>query len=153
MGSSQSLPEIDNLLVEFQTFLADKNLKTEINHKKIITTRRNNNVRSSSNSVLYVEKLLRMQIEDHRKFAISLILAPYFVNIQNLSDVNSFSKIKQWILRCDGVRKLEPCIGYFDYLINRSIERAKETGIKPLKFEETLQYKNRELYDLLHHHK
>jgi hypothetical protein len=51
------------------------------------------------------------------------------------------------------VKKLEPSINYFDDLINRSIKRAIETGVKPLKFEETLQHKNRELYDLLHHHK
>jgi hypothetical protein len=38
---------------------------------------------------------------------------------------------------------------YLDDLISRAIERAKETGIKPLKFEQTLQYKNRELYNML----
>jgi hypothetical protein len=41
---------------------------------------------------------------------------------------------------------LEQSIEYFDHLIKRSIERAKSTQIKPLKFEETLRYKNREVY-------
>jgi hypothetical protein len=36
---------------------------------------------------------------------------------------------------------LEPSVEYFDHLIKRSIERAKSTQIKPLKFEETLRYK------------
>jgi hypothetical protein len=38
---------------------------------------------------------------------------------------------------------------HFDDFITKAIERSKHTGIKPLKFEATLQYKNRELYELL----
>jgi hypothetical protein len=148
-AASQQLPEIDNLLVEFQTFLVDKKLKAESNQKKIVTRR--NDVCSSSNTTPYIERLLGMRIKDHRKFAISLIFAPYFVNIQNLSDVDSFRKIKQWVLKCNEVKKVEPSIEYFDDLTKRSIERAKEKGIKPLKFEDTLQYKNKELYNMLHH--
>jgi hypothetical protein len=37
-----------------------------------------------------------MQLSDHRKFAIRLILAPYFVNIQKLTDTECFSRIKEW---------------------------------------------------------
>jgi hypothetical protein len=55
--------------------------------------------------------------------------------------------------KCNTVKKLEPSPNYFDNLINRSIKRAKATGIKPLKFEETLQHKNRELYYLLRYDK
>ncbi|MFL6409797.1 MAG: hypothetical protein ACJ71K_00955 [Nitrososphaeraceae archaeon] len=73
---------------------------------------------------------------------IRLILVPYFVNIQKLTDANSFGRIKEWVLKCNTVKKLEPSVNYLDDLINRAIKRAKETGIKPLKFEETLQHKN-----------
>jgi hypothetical protein len=90
-----------------------------------------------------------MSLKDYRKSSISLILAPYFVNVQKLTDVDSFNRIKEWVLKCDLVKKLEPSLVYFDDLINRAVERAKETGIKPLKFEQTLQYKNRELYNTL----
>ncbi|HEX6028565.1 MAG TPA: hypothetical protein VFY64_05945 [Nitrososphaeraceae archaeon] len=78
----QKLPEIGNLLIEFQTFLVDRKLKAEINQKK---SRRNyvNNSLHIPNTTSYVEKLLSMQIADHRKFAVSLILAPYFVNIHH----------------------------------------------------------------------
>lgn len=144
---SEQLPEIDNLLSEFQTFLVDKKLKSEINQKKM---RRNYHISfSDNNTIWYVEKLLSMQIQDHRKFVISLIFAPYFVNIQTLSDTYSFSKIKQWVLKCNEVRKLEPTVEYFDDFIKKSIERARNTRIKPLKLEETLKHKNRELYHLL----
>jgi hypothetical protein len=148
--SSQQLSEIDNLLVEFQTFLVDRKLKVETNQQKRDSNHQYASFWASTNNIVpYVEKLLNMQISNHRKFAISLILAPYFVNIQNLSDVDSFTRIKQWVLRCSEIRKLEPSIEYFDDLIKGTIERAKNTHIKPLKFEDTLQYKNRELYDTL----
>jgi hypothetical protein len=55
-----------------------------------------------------------MPIADHRKFAISLILAPYFVNIKQLSDLESFDRIKRWVLNCNKVKKLEPSLEYFD---------------------------------------
>jgi hypothetical protein len=145
----EQMPEIDNLLIEFQTFLIDKKLKAEINQNK--TRRRNGitNPLNTTNTIPYVEKLLGTQIADHRKFVISLILAPYFINIQHLSYADSVVKIKQWTLKCNEIRKLEPSIEYFDDLIKGTIERAKNTHIKPLKFEDTLQYKNRELYDTL----
>jgi hypothetical protein len=89
-----------------------------------------------------------MSLKDYRKNAISLILAPYFVNVQELSDGDSFDRTKEWVLRCNEVKELEPSIEYFD-LINGSIKRVRDIGIKPLKFEETLRYKNQELYNLL----
>ncbi len=74
-----------------------------------------------------------MPIADYCKNAISLILAPYFVNIQCLSDAEAFGKIKEWILKCNEVKNLEPSIDYFDDLIRKAIERARNTGIRPLK--------------------
>jgi hypothetical protein len=90
-----------------------------------------------------------MSLKDYRKGSISLILAPYFVNVQQLSDADSFSRIKEWVLRCNEVKELEPSVSNFDELINKAIKRVRDAGIKPLKFEETLRYKNQELYDLL----
>jgi Primase X len=145
--SSQPLPEIDNLLVEFQTFLVDKKLKADLRNEKTNNTRYT--VIISSNKIAYIEKLLQRQLEDDRKFVISLVLAPYFVNVQKLTDADSFSRIKKWVLKCNLVKKLKPPLDYFNDLINRAIGRAKETGIKPLKFEHTLRYKNRELYNML----
>jgi hypothetical protein len=69
--------------------------------------------------------------------------------VQKLTDADSFSRIEEWVLKCNQVKKLEPSLDYFDDLINRAIKRPKETGIKPLKFEDTLQYKNKELYEML----
>lgn len=49
--------------------------------------------RNGPNIISYTEKILNMQIADHRKFAISLLPAPYFVNRQHLSDSDSFVPI------------------------------------------------------------
>lgn len=147
-NNSDRLPQVDNLLIEFQTFLVDRKLKCEILQNNM---RRNhgNSSHIGPNTISYIEKLLNIPVVDHRKFVISLILAPYFVNIQHLSDSDSFSKIKQWALICNETRRLEPSVEYFEDFIMRSLERVKNTGIKPLKFEETLRYKNRELYHIL----
>jgi Primase X len=140
-----SIPK--DLLVEFQTYLIDKKLKAGIRQQK--NTNKSYSDGEDCKTIPYIERLLNITLEDYRKAVISLIIAPYFINVQKLTDADSFSRIKEWVLKCNLAKELEPSLNYFDDLINRAIQRAKETGIKPLKFEDTLQYKNRELYDLL----
>ncbi len=96
-----------------------------------------------------MEKLLKLPLIDYRKNAISLILAPYFINILKLSEVESFNRIKQWALKCNEVNPLKSSIKDFDDIIKNAIKRAKITGIKPLKFKDTLQYKNKQLFDII----
>jgi hypothetical protein len=144
--SSKPLPCIDNLLIEFQTFLVDIKLKAEIKENKY---KFNTSCTATTNILPYVERLLHMSIADYRKFAISLILAPYLVNIQHLSDTEAFCRIKEWLLRCNKVKNLEPSIAYFDDLAMKAIQRARNSGIKPLKFQGTLMVKNKALYEML----
>lgn len=150
--TSITLSSISNLLVDFLTFLSDKKLKENI--KKGTQMKFKYNKFSlyntgGSNSIQYIEKLLTIPIGDYRKNAINLILAPYFVNVQKLSDEDSLYKIRQWVLKCNDIKSLEPSISDFDIIIKYSIKRARETGVKPLKFKETLQVKNKELFRLL----
>jgi hypothetical protein len=51
-------------------------------------------------------------------------------------------------LNCNDVKPLKPSIGDFHYIVRNAIKRAKGTGVK-LKFKDTLQNKNKELYQLL----
>jgi hypothetical protein len=127
------------------TFLADRKLKTKlkIENNKFV------NSKVSTSTVPYIEKLLEISLTDYRKYAISLILAPYFVNILNLSEAESFNKIKEWTLKCNNIKCLKPSIKDFDIIIENAIKRAKVTGIKPLKLNDTLQYKNKKLYDII----
>ena len=126
--------------------LAIIGIRIAINLKKAFQI--NDSIRAN-NSVSYVEKLLGIALGDNRKFVISLILAPYFVNIQFLSIEDSYDRIRRWLIKCSNVRMLEPSMTHFDNLIVYSIDRAKKTGIKPLKLEETLRLKNKELYEIL----
>jgi hypothetical protein len=151
---SKPLPNIDNLLVEFVIFLTDRKLKIDFQNEKNSKKKvQSNNIQFSkpiisSNAITYVEKLLEMSLSDYRKYAINLILAPYFINILKLSDEESFSRIKEWTLKCNDVESLEPSIKDYD-LIKNAIKRANLTEVKPLKFRETLQYKNKKLYEII----
>lgn len=149
---NQPLPKINNLVVEFMTFLSDRKLKKKLRTEETKKIKKENNFKKNdgqccTTTIPYIEKMLEFSLKDYRKNSISLILAPYFVNVLNLSDEQSFEKIKQWSLRCNGVKPLEPSANDFDILITNAIKRCKVTGIKPLKFKDTLQYKNKELYE------
>ena len=148
---SKPLPKIYNLLTDFMTYLSDIKLKENWNKVKQVKSMNNDLYISAakSNSIPYVEKLITIPIEDYRKNAIALILAPYFVNILNLSDEDSFNRIKLWVLKCNDMKSLKPSISDFDILIRYAVKKAKETRVKPLKFKDTLQFKNKELFRLL----
>jgi hypothetical protein len=148
---SKALPKIDNLLAEYMTSLADKKLKLDVEDekRKLVRNRYSENNKESSYKIPYVEKLLKIGINDYRKNAISLIIGPYFVNVLRLSDEESYHRTRDWMLICHNIKPLEPSITFFENLIRYEINRSKRTGIKPLKFKDTLQYKNKELYKLL----
>ena len=136
------------MLIEFQTYLVDKKLNLDFQRQN--KTELKNRINIEYNKIHYIEKLLSIGIANHRKFAISLILAPYFVNVQRLKESDSFDKIKAWILKCNRVNKVRPSIRQFDNIIRYAISRCQNNpDIKPLRFEETLHQKNIELYRLL----
>jgi hypothetical protein len=81
-----------------------------------------------------------------RRFAVSLILAPYFVNIKCISEKESFTRIKEWALGCNEVKTLHPSVRFFEDLINKSIQRARlNSEIRPMRFEGTLKFKGGKL--------
>lgn len=65
------------------------------------------NVSENNRSILWIEKLLRVSIQDHRKFAVWRILAPYLTNVRKLSYKESFNIIKQWLLKCNELKRLD----------------------------------------------
>lgn len=120
-------------------FLTDRKLKKDLEKQKRDKLQISIFQKSNNNSTIpYVEKLFESSLSDYRKNAISLILAPYFINILKLSDAESFNRIKQWALRCNEVNPLKPSVTDFDNMIKNAIKRAKDTGIKPLKSKGTL---------------
>ena len=96
----------------------------------------------------WIEALLQNGIVDHRKYVVSLILIPYFVNIKCLSDRDSIIKlIKEWLTKCSKLRRLD--ITYtnnFDYKIKYHIDRCKSNkNLKPIRFDK-LRESNPDFY-------
>ena len=78
---------------------------------------------NNNNSIHWIEALLQNGIVDHRKYVVSIILIPYFVNIKCLSDTDAIVKpIKEWLIKCSKLRQLDiTYINNFDYKIKYHI--------------------------------
>jgi hypothetical protein len=136
-------PSIKFLLQEFRRYLINQKIK-ELNKKKEIEERLA--IKSNSNNIFWIEKLLNMPISDFRKNATNLILAPYLVNTKNLSYQESFNILIEWLKRCDYIRKLD-----FNpmYLAKSALNIASQKRIPSMRLE-TLMDRNLELYNILH---
>jgi hypothetical protein len=97
------------------------------------------------NDIKWIDILLEIPISDCRKNAISLILAPYLINIKKLPYTNAFDIIKDWLNKCDPLRRLDP---NFNSRVKTALEDAIQKGILPRSLIK-LREKNRELYNML----
>jgi non-catalytic primase subunit PriX-like protein len=103
-------------------------------------------------SIDWIEELLRVPLAEHRKYCIWRILAPYFINVKQLSFDDSYKRTYEWLHRCNELRELD-----FDpeIKINNSLDSARNTGYlpisldNPLKEPRTLKVDNRELYNII----
>jgi hypothetical protein len=143
-------PKINLLLGSFHVYLVDLKLKEIRIQKKSNKGQRmsgfaNNNNYNSSNTIDWIERLLQTPIEDYRKNAISLILAPYLITIRKYSYEQAYGEIKEWLNKCDTIKRLD---SNFNSRIKYSLEIALKDGYRPLKLE-TLKIKNKQLYNIL----
>jgi len=98
-----------------------------------------------SNMIGWIEKLLQTPIDDYRKNAVSLILAPYLINIKKLSYDTALNIINSWLTKCGKLRQLDQ---NFDYTVRYALKYCAKNGNRPLKFD-TLKLKNTALSALL----
>ena len=134
-------PDIRLLLGSFYAWILTEAKKQQEKISKIIT---NSNFRKSE--IKWIENsLLKTPIEDYRKNAIALILAPYLINIRKISYDNSFSIIKKWLTTCNELRHLD---SNFDDRIKTSLYTAMRKQTLPMRLD-TLEDRNRELHRLL----
>jgi Primase X len=135
-------PEIRLLLGSFYAYLVYQQIKEK---EKSLRKYQNNPQNSNPTTLVWIEKLLQTPIEDYRKNAISLILAPYLINIRGLPYQNASNIIEEWLNKCDAIRKLDRNIRFRKrYALNTSIRKR----IPPLRLE-TLKLKNNWLYNKL----
>lgn len=134
-----AIPAINNeLLREFRLYLADK----DIIRMKLESIKRSNQINRHSNyslvnvnrtipaSYQWIEKkLLHTPIADHRKHTIDLVLAPFLIVIKDLSFEESYSIIKDWIVKCNRIEMLKPSIEYFDSKIKAAINNSIQCRI------------------------
>jgi hypothetical protein len=101
--------------------------------------------KASSTTTLWIEKLLKTPIDDYRKDAVSLILAPYLINVKKVSYDAALNIINSWLSKCGELRQLDQ---NFDYTVRYALKYSTKKGHKPIKYG-TLKLKNTALYDLL----
>jgi hypothetical protein len=127
-------PKINPLLYHFYIHLANRKLKEFNNMRK-----------NQTETIPWIEKLLETPIDDYKKNAVSLILAPYLINIKKVSYEDALNIINSWLTKCGKLRQLDQ---NFDYTVRYALKYSAKNGNRPLKFD-TLKTKNLMLYDLL----
>jgi hypothetical protein len=132
-------PKANPLYYDFYIYLVDKKLK-EFNNMQ-----RNPTVNYHGNTIAWIEKLLDTPIDDYRKNAVNLILAPYLINVKKLSYDAALNIINSWLGKCDKLRQLDQD---FNYMVRYSLKYCAKNGNRPLKLD-SLKMKNLILYDLL----
>jgi hypothetical protein len=149
-NTSKSPPEIDNLLFEFQTFLVDVKLKAELKQEKNASDKLSHSKAQTSDRYTtvtpWIECLLQVGIDDYRKRATSLILAPYLIYKKGLACDQSAQVIREWLIdKCQPIRSL-------DFNPEKKIKEAlfysRQNKILHMRFD-TLKQSNPGLHKLL----
>jgi hypothetical protein len=84
-------------------------------------------------------------LDDYRKNAVSLIIAPYIINIKKLSYDAASNIINSWLSKCEKLRQLDQ---NFNYMVRYALKNSVKNGYRPLKLD-TLKLRNKRLYDVL----
>lgn len=134
-------PKINWILRDFRRYLIQEKIDNKI--EKIKT--RNTQTRLSIRKIHWIDKLLESPIDDYRKNAVTLILAPYLINIKRLSANDALVVITGWLEKCSLLRQLD---SNFGYLVKYALGRSLNFGYKPLRLE-SLKHRNRSLFNLM----
>jgi hypothetical protein len=124
-------PRTNPLYYHFYIYLADKKLK-EFNNMQ---TNKTESYRG--NTITWIEKLLETPIDDYRKNALNLILAPYLINVRKVSYDVALNIIESWLDKCG---KLRPLDKDFNYMVRYALKYCAKNGNRPLKLD-TLKMK------------
>jgi hypothetical protein len=132
-------PKASPLYYHLYIYLADRKLK-EFNNMQ-----RNQTENYQGNTISWIEKLLQTPIDDYRKNAVNLILAPYLINVKRLPYDAALIIINTWLSKCGKLRQLDQ---NFEYMIRYALKYSAKNGQRPLKLD-TLKMKNKSLYDVV----
>jgi hypothetical protein len=136
-------PPMYFLLDAFHAYLLDQRIK-EIKLSKRIE-KKFGIPGDKSHPISWIETLLQTPLDDYRKNAIGVILAPYLVNIKKLPYDSASTIIRDWLKKCSQLRPLD---ANFDYRVKYCLNSAIKKLQLPIKFS-TLEKKNKELHKRL----
>jgi Primase X len=80
---------------------------------------------SRGKTIAWIEKLLESPIDDYRKNAVNLILAPYLINVKKLSYDDALNTINNWLSKCGESRQLDQ---NFDYTVRYALKYSAKNG-------------------------
>jgi hypothetical protein len=138
-----------DLLEEFRSYSIQKKIDQINQRQKILKERRNIiNINVNTNEYFaWIEKLLKTPIPDFRKLVIDLVLSPYLINVRKLSYEESYKIIKEWLDKCNDIKKLDNYRN-FEYRINYALTNSYKKQIPPMSII-TLKTNYKDLYLLL----
>ncbi len=109
----------------------------------------NPQIQTYNNRIVWVERLLEKPLGDFRKYCVTFVFTPYFVNIKHVSDLDAFDRIRTWLEKCRSVCRLDFNVKQrvqYDLKSVRRLQRARRF-VKPSLSK--LRVENPELYALL----
>ncbi len=137
-------PAIQRITADFRDYLIQKRID-KIQEKKKGWAKRliSNKQNIQNNKIKWIENLLQTPIEDYRKQCLWRILCPYLANIKKLSNEDASVLLKEWLQKCDGLRKID----FNSHVYLNSNLRNVKKYLPPSK--EKLKNEYTELYRLL----
>ena len=102
-----------------------------------------------SNRIDWIERLIEKPLDHFRKYCITFIFVPYFINIRRLADLDTLDRIKVWLEKCKSVHRLDFNVERrikYDIKSVRRLQRARRF-VKP-KALHKIKMENAELYTL-----
>jgi hypothetical protein len=142
-------PAINWLLRDFRRYLIQEKINDRFKDAKLKRKRSsycyptNHTTTTASHSIRWIDSLLETPIEDHRKYAIWRIIAPYLINARKLSHEEAFRIIRDWLNKCHQLKRL-------DFDLNQKIkyDLGSVSSYRPISFN-NLKVDNPELYSLI----
>ena len=133
-------PPINYLLRCFRVWLINEKMQ-----RKLIDSKRAQTQTANPTIIPWIEKLLQIPLDDHRKFVVWRIQSPYLINIRKYSVEEASNLIKNWLDKCNQLKSLDfnP-----NYMIKYNINSAKRNGYLPISLEK-LRIENTYLYNML----
>jgi hypothetical protein len=138
-------PEINYLLAGFTRYILNEKYLEMLNAQR--RSRRDSKYLAveSENRINWIEQLLQTPIQDHRKYCIWRIFAPYLLNVRHLSYNESFKIIRDWLDRCDQLQRVDFNV---NQRINEGLKGAERKGVLQIS-KDNLKEENGELHYLL----